>query len=98
MPFPTWKRPRFSKSSEGKRDMRKESAKPIHFTEAEKDIWANLFEYKGSQENVRLKFAIDKIGVTLNDIVIIYEDSLNADAWERFISSLKEKVEKGGRT
>ena len=65
------------------------------FTEAEKDEWANLFEYKGSHENVRLKFAIDKIGATLNDIAIIYEDSLNADAWEKFISSLKEKgVEK----
>jgi adenylate cyclase len=65
--------------------------KTYHFTETEKDTWANLFEYKGSHENVRLKFAIDKIGVTLNDIVIIYEDSLNADAWGRFISGLKEK-------
>jgi hypothetical protein len=65
--------------------------KTYSFTEAEKDSWANLFEYKGSHENVRLKFAIDKIGATLNDIVIIYEDSLNTDAWEKFISSLKEK-------
>jgi adenylate cyclase len=65
--------------------------KTYHFTEAEKDSWANLFEYKGSHENVRLKFAIDKIGASLNDIVILYEDSLNADAWESFISSLKEK-------
>ena len=65
--------------------------KTYRFTEAEKDSWANLFEYKGSHENVRLKFAIDKIGATLNDIVIIYEDSLNAEAWEKFISNLKEK-------
>ena len=65
--------------------------KTYPFTEAEKDSWANLFEYKGSHENVRLKFAIDKIGATLDDIVIIYEDSLNAEAWEKFISSLKEK-------
>ena len=65
--------------------------KTYPFTEAEKDSWANLFEYKGSEENVRLKFAIDKIGASLNDIVIIYEDSLNGDAWEKFISSLKEK-------
>ena len=65
--------------------------KTYHLTETEKDIWANLFEYKGSHENVRLKFAIDKIGATLDDIVILYEDSLNGDAWERFISSLKEK-------
>jgi len=65
--------------------------KTYHFTEAEKDSWANLFEYKGSHENVRLKFAIDKIGATLNDIAIIYEDSLNGEAWEKFVSSLKEK-------
>jgi len=61
------------------------------FTETEKDTWANLFEYKGSHENVRLKFAIDKIGATLDDIAIIYENSLNGEAWEKFISSLKEK-------
>ena len=66
-------------------------SKTYHFTEAEKDSWANLFEYKGSHENVSLRFAIDKIGATLNDIGIIYEDSLDADAWERFLSSLKEK-------
>ena len=65
--------------------------KTYPFTEAEKDSWANLFEYKGSHENVRLKFAIDKIGATLNDIVIIYEDSFNGEAWEKFISSLREK-------
>ena len=29
--------------------------KTYPFTEAEKDIWANLFEYKGSHENVRLR-------------------------------------------
>jgi len=65
--------------------------KTYSLTEVEKDSWANLFEYKGSHENVRLRFAIDKIGATLNDIVIVFEDSLNGDAWERFISSLKEK-------
>jgi len=61
------------------------------FAEIEKDNWANLFEFQGSEENVRLKFAIDKIGATLNDIVITYEDSLNGEAWEKFISSLKQK-------
>ena len=63
------------------------------FTEAEKDSWANLFEYKGSEENVRLKFSIDKIGASLDDVVISYEDALNGDAWERFLSSLKGQVE-----
>src|SRR4030042_2880852 len=37
------------------------------FNDAEKDGWANLFEYMGSDENVRLKFAINKIGVGLNE-------------------------------
>jgi adenylate cyclase len=60
------------------------------FTDVEKDGWANLFEYKGSNENVRLKFAIDKIGVGLNETSIIFGDSLNGHAWDRFISSLKE--------
>ncbi len=58
------------------------------FSEAEKDNWANLFEYQGSEGNVRLKFGIDRIGATLDDIVIVYENSLNGDAWERFISNL----------
>ncbi len=64
--------------------------KTYPFTEAEKDCWANLFEYKGSHENVRLKFAVDKIGATLSDVVIVFEDSLNAEAWEKFVSSLKD--------
>ena len=67
--------------------------KTYPFTDAEKDNWANLFEYKGSHENVRLKFAIDKIGATLDDIAILYEDSLNGEAWDRFLSNLKGKGE-----
>jgi TolB-like protein len=62
------------------------------FTEAEKDSWANLFEYKGSEENVRLKFSIDTIGMTLDDVVILYENAVDGDAWERFLSSLKGQV------
>ncbi len=69
------------------------TGKTYPFTEAEKDSWANLFEYKGSEENVRLKFAIDRIGAGLDDVDILYEDCLNGDAWERFISSLRDKVE-----
>jgi len=65
--------------------------KTYHFSEAEKDNWANLFEYKGSHENVRLRFAVDRIGAGLDDVGIIYEGSLNTDAWEKFISGLKEK-------
>ncbi|MEW6375810.1 MAG: hypothetical protein AB1502_08475 [Thermodesulfobacteriota bacterium] len=67
--------------------------KTYYFTEAEKDTWANLFEYRGSQENVRLRFSIDKLGASLDDIVILYEGYQNTGAWENFISSLKQKVE-----
>jgi TolB-like protein len=68
------------------------SGKTYPFTENEKGMWANLFEYKGSEENVRLKFAIDRIGAGLDDVHIIYGGSINGDAWERFISSLRDKV------
>ena len=68
------------------------ASRTYSFTEDEKDRWANLFEYIGSEENVRLKFAIDKIGAGLEDVDIIYEDSLNGDAWGKFVSGLREKV------
>jgi TolB-like protein/Tfp pilus assembly protein PilF len=61
------------------------------FTDAEKDIWGNLFEYKGSGENVRLRFSIDRLGIDLDGVALIYEDSLNGEAWEKFISSLKQR-------
>ncbi len=70
--------------------------KTNQFTEGEKDSWANLFEYKGSGENVRLRFSIDKLGAGLNDVVITYGEDpnlVNADAWKRFITDLKQKVE-----
>jgi adenylate cyclase len=69
--------------------------KTYQFTEGEKDSWANLFEYKGSGENVRLRFSIDKLGAGLNDFVIVYGEDpvlVNADAWERFTASLKKEV------
>jgi TolB-like protein len=68
--------------------------KGYSFTDDEKDVWANLFEYKGSEENVRLKFAVDKIGVSLDDVTILYDGFVNGDAWERFLSGLKEIAEK----
>jgi len=67
------------------------------FTDMEKDGWANLFEYMGSHENVRLKFATDKIGVGLNETSIIFGDLRNGDAWEQFIASLKKEEGKKGK-
>src|SRR3989339_2240448 len=76
-----------------KKELEDGVGKNYHFTEKEKDNWANLFEYKGSQENVRLRFSIDKLGASLDDVVLIYEDSRNGDAWEKFVSSLRQKEE-----
>ena len=72
--------------------------KTYPFSEAERDSWANLFEYKGSGENVRLRFAVDKLGVSLDDIAIIYEEHINADAWKKFILGHKERVEEKPKT
>jgi adenylate cyclase len=68
--------------------------KVYSFTDVEKDGWANLFEYVGSEENVRLKFAIDKIGVGLNETSIVFGDSRNGEAWDQFIARLKKEEEK----
>jgi adenylate cyclase len=76
-----------------KKELEDGVGKTYHFTEAEKDSWANLFEYRGSQENVRLRFSIDKLGASLDEIVIIFEDYQNEEAWERFISGLEDKEE-----
>ena len=45
------------------------------FSEIEKDRWANLFEYMGSHENVRLRFAVDKLSLGWDDVYIVYGDS-----------------------
>lgn len=67
------------------------------FGEKVKDSWANLFEYKGSHEQVRLRFSIDRLGASLDDVSIVYGEHsaalANEDAWEGFIAHLKENFE-----
>ena len=76
-----------------KKELENGVGKTYQFTDAEKDSWANLFEYRGSHESVRLRFSIDKLGAGLDDVIIIYEGYQNAEAWEKFISSLGQKGE-----
>ena len=55
---------------------------------------ANLFEYSGSHEHVRLRFSIDKLDVVLDEVTIVYGEHLersNGNAWEGFIKHLREK-------
>jgi len=59
-------------------------------SENEKDSWANLFEYKGSGENVRLRFSIDAIGAKPDSCSLIYKDYAAGKAWGQFISDLKK--------
>lgn len=63
--------------------------KPPSFTEAERDLWANLFEYAGSEDHVRLRFSIDRIGLGLDDVRIAWEGHSDLEAWERFVSALR---------
>jgi hypothetical protein len=67
------------------------NGKSYAVTETEKDLWANLFQYIGSGENIRVKFALDKIGADLDDVVITYGDLLGPAAWESFLSCLRRK-------
>ena len=39
------------------------SGRVYRFEEKIKDAWANLFEYSGSREKVRLWFAVEKLGI-----------------------------------
>ncbi len=69
--------------------------KTYPFAEEEKDAWANLFEYTGSEENVRLKFSVDKLGATLGQVAITYGEEpafSHENSWGRFIEGLKGEV------
>jgi TolB-like protein len=71
------------------------AGKVYPFTEEEKDVWANLFQYKGSEQHVRLRFSIDALGAGLDDVAIVYGESPKSagdDAWGRFIADLNQRV------
>ena len=81
----------------GRKKRYDESMEKVYgFSDREKDRWANLFEYKGSHENVRLRFSIDRLGSNLDDVIIEYGDYPeleSAEAWEKFIAHLKNNEE-----
>lgn len=63
------------------------------FTDLEKDFWANLFEYKGSGKNVRLRFSIDKLGLDPSDISISYGEASDLNegkSWDKFVETLRQ--------
>ena len=70
------------------------AGKVYHFREVEKDAWANLFEYTGSQQHLRLRFSIDRINAGLSDVVIVYKEKSDKLAWVRFFENLKDHSKK----
>ena len=79
----------------GRKKRYAESADRVYlFSETVKDNWANLFDYTGSHENVRLRFSIDRLGLGLDDVLTRYgnaDASTPYDPWEKFIAQLKAK-------
>ena len=68
------------------------------FEQASKDLWANLFEYRGSREKVKLRFAVEKLGIKAEDVQIVFHKGVDgAGAWNRFVSSLSGRAGKGDK-
>ncbi len=72
------------------------SAKIYRLDTKTKDAWANLFEYKGSRQKVRLRFSVERLGIRQGDVVIAYGNQSDAHerrAWDRFLERLSEELE-----
>ena len=86
----------------GRKKRYAESADRVYaFSEAVKDAWANLFEYRGSHTNVRLRFSIDRLGLGLDDVVIVWgaaDASQDGDPWDRFMAHLQESRKEGAHS
>jgi len=74
------------------------SGKAYRFDERATDAWANLFEYKGSGEKVRLRFSVERLGAKLNNVAVLYGNPADKDegnAWDRFLEHLRNDVRSG---
>jgi HEAT repeat protein len=56
----------------------------------EKDFWGKLIKIWGSHQNASLKFAVDAVDLTLDDVKIKFKDK-EENAWKRFYKSLQDK-------
>lgn len=66
---------------------------PVYrFDDKAKDLWANLFEYAGSREKIKLRFAVERLGVDLRAVEVFYAGETEG-AWERFLASLIPDVQ-----
>ncbi|WP_419656041.1 PBS lyase HEAT-like repeat domain protein [Desulfosarcina variabilis str. Montpellier] len=56
--------------------------------EREQDEWGKLFINHSRLKSWHLKFAFDKVRITLDDVNVIYNDHKNIKAWENFKNDL----------
>jgi adenylate cyclase len=63
-------------------------------TEKECDIWSSLFSIDNITDKWRFKFAVDAVGLSLNDITLRYGDQQNASAWQAFLDNLENNQTK----
>ena len=78
-----------------KKEYNDAAEKSYDFGDNTKDAWANLFAYQGSRETVSLRLCIDRLGMTLDDVTLVYGSDPEQEgetAWDRFMESLKSKV------
>lgn len=61
-------------------------------SEAEGDIWANLFQYD-EKNPWRFKFAIDAASINLHDISVKLGDLEDASAWKAYVDGLEVKAQ-----
>lgn len=58
-------------------------------TDKEADVWANLISYDNTTgKKWFYKFALDEVGLTLDDVKITFDESEGMEAWNKFIQYL----------
>ncbi len=76
-----------------KREFDETGDKTYRFDEKTKDAWANLFAYRGSGENISLRLSVEGLGVSLDDVAILYGSARDGESpWELFLKSLQKKA------
>ncbi len=79
-----------------KKEYNDAAEKSYDFGDNAKDAWANLFAYQGSRETISLRLCIDRLGMTLDDVTLIYgsdQEQEGKTPWDRFMESLKSKTQ-----
>lgn len=55
----------------------------------EEDIWDSLIHYEQKPTNYRYSFAVENVGLTLDDVSIQFKGKIDGPAWENYLSDLE---------